>query len=59
VDKGADEIHALDKTLYAAENKPWNGQALWDRFRQGLHDSKTNDKSSSADTLSPLYPRWG
>ena len=59
VDKGADEIHALDKTLYAAENKPWNGQALWDSFRQGLHDNKTNDKSSSADTLSPLYPGWG
>ena len=59
VDKGIDEIHELDRALYAAENRPWNGHALWDRFRHGLHDRKTTDRSPSAQGLSPLYPRWG
>jgi hypothetical protein len=59
VDKGADEIHELDRALYAAENSPWDGQALWDRFRHGLHDGKGTNRSSSVDSLSPLYPRWG
>ncbi len=59
VDKGVNEIHELDRALYAAENSPWNGQALWAIFRQGLHDGKTKDTSSTVDTLSPLYPRWG
>jgi hypothetical protein len=59
VDKGVDEIHELDRALYAAEYSLWNGRALWDRFRHGLHDRKTTDRSSSAQGLSPLYPRWG
>ncbi len=59
VDKGTGEIHELDEVLYAAGNSPWNGQALWEIFRQGLHDGKTKDTSSPADALSPLYPRWG
>ncbi len=59
VDKGIDEIHELDRALYAEENSPWNGQALWAIFRQGLHDGKTKDTSSVVDALSPLYPHWG
>jgi len=55
----SNEIHELDRALYAAENSPWNGQALWAIFIQGLHDGKTKDTSSTVDTLSPLYPRWG
>jgi len=58
VDKGADEILELDKALYGTETSAWNGQALWDRFRQGLHDSKITETSSPTYTLSPLYPRW-
>ncbi|GMQ88535.1 MAG: BatD family protein [Gammaproteobacteria bacterium] len=57
IDKGADEIHGLDKALYAAGNSPWNGQALWEIFRQGLHDGKTKDTSSPAGSLPALYPR--
>jgi len=59
VDQGADEVHELDKALYAAENSPWNGQALWSSFRIGLYERKATKRSSSVDSLSPLYPRWG
>lgn len=59
VDKGGDEIHELDTVLYGNETSSWSGQALWDRFRQGLHDGKTTETSSPTDSLSPLYPRWG
>lgn len=59
VDQGADEIHALDKALYAADKNPWNGQALWDRFKQGLSNGKTGGTTPPSGTLSPLYPRWG
>jgi len=56
VDKGADEIHELDRALYAAENSPWNGQALWEIFIQGLHDGKIKDSSFPVGSLPPLYP---
>ncbi|MFQ5642624.1 MAG: hypothetical protein ACE5FQ_02880, partial [Thiogranum sp.] len=59
VDSGADEIHALDRALYGTESSPWNGQALWERFRQGPGNGRQQETSAPADTLLPLYPRWG
>lgn len=59
VDAGKEEIQALDRTLYGTHNSPWDGQALWEQFKQGMHRKGAGKSSVQADSLSPLYPRWG
>jgi len=52
---GGREIQALEKALYGADRTPWQGDALWQAFDQGLqeHESK---KTAAGEGLSPLYP---
>ena len=54
---GVNEIRALERALYGAAGEPWQGDALWRVFDQGLeikHDTVPADRAG----LSPLYPDW-
>lgn len=54
---GINEIRALEHALYSATGEPWQGDALWRVFDQGLeikHDTVPVDRAG----LSPLYPDW-
>ncbi len=59
VDAGKDEIRALDQALYGTQDSPWDGRVLWEQFKQGMHSKDAGKSSLPADSLSPLYPRWG
>jgi hypothetical protein len=54
---GGEAIRALDQQLYAPAAMPWDGDAFWNIFRQGLQH-KTEVKSSAEGGLAPLYPEW-
>lgn len=54
---GGREIRELDRTLYATGARPWQGDALWQVFKQGLEEVVTEGPARQ-DGLSPLYPDW-
>ena len=54
---GGPEIRELDRTLYATGARPWQGDALWQVFKQGLEEVVTEGPARQ-DGLSPLYPDW-
>ena len=54
---GVNEIEALQHALYSASTEPWQGDALWRVFDQGL-EIKHDTGSAARAGLSPLYPDW-
>ncbi len=54
-EKGQAQIHALDRSLYAADSTDWQGAALWNVFRHGLQKKKVTAQTND-DGLKPLYP---
>ncbi len=46
----------LDRSLYAADGRTWNGAALWDAFRHGLPEERHHPPAQD-DVLNPLYPQ--
>ena len=54
---GGKEIRELDRALYATGLQHWQGDALWQVFRQGLEPVVTEGPARQ-DGLSPLYPDW-
>ncbi len=54
---GANEIQTLERALYSAAAEPWQGDALWRVFDQGLQIKHDTGPSARAG-LSPLYPDW-
>lgn len=53
---GQSRILELDRNLYGGNNANWKGAALWDVFRHGLPENKTNFQPQE-DELKPLYPQ--
>ena len=54
--RGADEVRALERRLYAPESGRWGGAALWRALRDGLSDADRSERAQS-EVLEPLYPR--
>jgi hypothetical protein len=54
---GGKEIGELDQVLYATGSQHWQGDALWQVFKQGL-DEVVSEGPARQDGLSPLYPDW-
>ncbi len=55
IEKGQAEIHALDRSLYAADSTDWQGVELWNVLRHGLQKKKVTAQTGD-DGLKPLYP---
>jgi hypothetical protein len=55
VEAGRREIMALDRSLYASAKSPWQGSALWEALRNGLHPLRVETRLDD-DGLGPLYP---
>lgn len=54
---GGREIRELERALYATGARQWQGDALWQVFRQGP-EAVVSDGPAGQDGLSPLYPDW-
>ncbi|MGB5177369.1 MAG: BatD family protein [Gammaproteobacteria bacterium] len=54
---GVNEIQILERALYSAAAEPWQGDALWRMFDQGL-EMKHDTGAAARAGLSPLYPDW-
>jgi hypothetical protein len=54
---GGQEIRELDQALYATGSQPWQGDALWQVFNQGL-EAVSKEGAVIQEGLSPLYPEW-
>ena len=52
---GDQEIRELDQALYATGSQPWQGDALWQVFKQGLEEV-SKEGAILQEGLSPLYP---
>jgi len=52
-EKLTDAIWALDRTLYASDNKSWQGQELWEAITK---IGEKSDASKKEEGLPPLYP---
>ncbi len=55
IETGQTQLHELDRSLYAADGRDWQGAALWDAFRHGLRKKEAAVQIHD-DGLSPLYP---
>jgi len=55
VQQGSAEILALERALYADEQKEWNGKALWNVIKSGLK-AKPMKTTKTENVLKPLYP---
>lgn len=55
---GAEALLALDRSLYAADGKPWDGQAAWATLGAELTAAERRREAASGpgDRLPPLYP---
>ena len=53
--KGADEINALERHLYAPEAGSWDGTSLLQALQGGLTDASASERRQTA-VLEPLYP---
>jgi hypothetical protein len=51
----AGPLGALEQALYAAGNAAWQGDALWQQFKNGLPVAHA-DRVNAAPGLAPLYP---
>ncbi len=58
LDKGAREVASLDRRLYGAQASPWQGAALWEQFKDGLHPARRRP-SSESNELDSLYREGG
>ncbi len=56
LDAGADEVRALDRSLYGDAAGAWNGTALWQAVGKGLRERARARPERGDDTLAPLYP---
>jgi hypothetical protein len=56
LDAGADEVRALDRSLYGAALGAWDGKALWQAVGNGLHPGRHARPDRRSDDLAPLYP---
>jgi hypothetical protein len=54
---GAGQVRDLERVLYAAGNAAWQGDELWQVFRNGL-PAVHPDSVAAAPGLAPLYPDW-
>lgn len=54
LDSGTEQLHVLDRFLYTAEKTPWDGDAFYKSFKDGLV-FKENEKAAR-HALQPLYP---
>jgi hypothetical protein len=54
---GDKEIRELDQALYATGSQHWQGDALWQVFKQGL-EAASKEGAVVQEGLSPLYPDW-
>jgi hypothetical protein len=54
---GGSELQALERSLYGADHTPWQGDALWRAFDQGLQ-VREEKQAAVREDLSPLYPDW-
>ncbi|NOX91575.1 MAG: protein BatD, partial [Gammaproteobacteria bacterium] len=55
IETGQEQVHELDRSLYAADSTHWNGSMLRGVFRQGLQEKKASGQHYD-DGLKPLYP---
>jgi hypothetical protein len=56
IDAGADEVRALDRSLYGAATRAWDGAALWQALGKGLRQRRQGSPGPRSDALAPLYP---
>ena len=56
IDAGADEVRALDRSLYGAATRAWDGTALWQALGKGLRQRRQGSPGQRSDALAPLYP---
>ena len=54
VSSGKDALHDLDQNLYSEAHGNWNGQEIYELFRNGFH--VTADEENPQPALRPLYP---
>ncbi len=54
---GAAPVRALERALYAAGNAGWQGDELWQVFRNGLPAGQSENIAADPG-LAPLYPDW-
>jgi hypothetical protein len=55
LEAGRKEVGALDRSLYGTGALSWEGNALWNAFRDGLRP-KRGENPSKDDSLGALYP---
>ncbi|MEO8123525.1 MAG: BatD family protein [Burkholderiales bacterium] len=56
LDAGADEVRALDRSLYGGSSGAWDGMALWRALGNGLRPPRVQTSTSPPhDGLAPLY----
>jgi hypothetical protein len=53
----AGPLRELERVLYAAGDSAWQGDELWQLFRNGLPAGKS-ETAVAASGLAPLYPDW-
>jgi len=56
LEAGADEVRALDRSLYGSTAEPWDGTALWQALGKGVRARCGTASTEAHDTLAPLYP---
>jgi hypothetical protein len=54
---GAGAVRDLERVLYAAGNTDWQGDELWQQFRNGLPAGQPESVAANPG-LAPLYPDW-
>ena len=53
---GADEVRALDRSLYGGTSGAWDGIALWNACGKGLRARRAPQSGRQGDGLAALYP---
>jgi hypothetical protein len=56
IDAGADEVRALDRSLYGAATRAWDGAALWQALGKGLRPRAQGLPGPRSEVLAALYP---
>ncbi len=56
LDAGANEVRALDRSLYGGTSDAWDGIALWNACSKGLRTRRASQSGGQGDGLAALYP---
>ncbi len=56
IDTGADEVRALDRSLYGGDTHAWDGAALWQALGKGLRPRLQGLPGPRSEFLAALYP---